>query len=440
MKYGCIRVVFVAILLSLTNTTFAGVCNTIIMPLGDSITKGTGSTSGSGYRRPLSTHLSNNGFNFDLVGSLQNGPDTFDFDHEGHGGWHTDDPVQNSIAPYTYEWLRKNPADYVLLHIGTNDISSNSEDAAEVAKVLDEIDKFSPETTVFLARIIDRDTQPIETTIFNDAVEAMALDRINLLNDKIVVVDQQSALIYPTDLADAVHPNNTGYQKMADTWYASLAPHLTTRCSGVPKITSTPEPMGYTSRKYQYDVRAFGEAPLFYELTSAPVDMTIDVDTGLLSWNPTTAGIADVQLRVYNAQGDTFINFSIDVQDTFVLDNGDLGTTAKGTWSISGGINPFGFDSLFSNAAGNTYTFDTGVIGTQEVSLWWTAYTNRVTNVPVEIYDGTVLLDTVTVNQTANGGAWNALGTYTFNTGARIVIHSLGGGTTSADAVRLIVQ
>ena len=64
----------------------------------------------------------------------------------------------------------------------------------------------------------------------------------------------------------------------------------------------------------------------------------------------------------------------------------------------------------------------------------------QVTNVPVEIYDGTVLLNTVAVNQQADGGQWNIIGTYNFTTGARVVIRSLGGGTASADAVRLLAQ
>ena len=57
-----------------------------------------------------------------------------------------------------------------------------------------------------------------------------------------------------------------------------------------------------------------------------------------------------------------------------------------------------------------------------------------VHTVPVDIYDGSTLIDTVYVNQTANGGKWNSLGTYTFSGTARVVINSQGGCTTSADA------
>lgn len=35
---------------------------------------------------------------------------------------------------------------------------------------------------------------------------------------KLFLVDMESALTYPTDLQDFLHPNNTGYEKMAPVW------------------------------------------------------------------------------------------------------------------------------------------------------------------------------------------------------------------------------
>ncbi len=119
-----------------------------------------------------------------------------------------------------------------------------------------------------------------------------------------------------------------------------------------------------------------------------------------------------------------------------IIDNGDPGTTPTGAWLTSGGPNPFGGSSLYSNEAGATYTYEASVNGTQQVSLWWTFFSNRCSSVQVAINDGTTLLDTVTVNQLQNGGQWNLLGTYTFSGTARVVINSQGGCTTSADAVK----
>ena len=59
----------------------------LIMPLGDSITRGEDLV---GYRRELYVDLKNAGYDVDFVGSLQDGSSTgytFDYDHEGHGGW-----------------------------------------------------------------------------------------------------------------------------------------------------------------------------------------------------------------------------------------------------------------------------------------------------------------------------------------------------------------
>ena len=74
-----------------------------------------------------------------------------------------------------------------------------------------------------------------------------------------------------------------------------------------------------------------------------------------------------------------------------------------------------------------------------QVSLWWTEYVNRSTIVPVKIYDGTTLIDTIRVNQKANGGKWNVLGAYNFSSKPKIIVVSEGNRLiTSADAVRLI--
>ncbi len=57
---------------------------------------------------------------------------------------------------------------------------------------------------------------------------------------------------------------------------------------------------------------------------------------------------------------------------------------------------------------------------------------------PVNIYDGTTLLDTVYVDHLTNGGQWNVLDTYTFTGTATIILRSQGSCTTSVDAVRFV--
>ena len=181
-----------------------------IMPLGDSITRGlSGSTNDTGYRRSLYLALKDSGYDADFVGSLVDGiPQDFDRNHEGHSGWQAEGGSGGGIAPNIYNWLVSNPADVVLLHIGTNDISNNdgaASTANQIAVILDNIDSWEAtnnDVWVILSRIINRnDVYSSETTTLNGLIQDLADTRI-AAGDKIVIVDMESALTYPGDLAD----------------------------------------------------------------------------------------------------------------------------------------------------------------------------------------------------------------------------------------------
>jgi hypothetical protein len=126
-------------------------------------------------------------------------------------------------------------------------------------------------------------------------------------------------------------------------------------------------------------------------------------------------------------------------QSEIIVDNGEVGTSSTGSWRVSGGADPYGDRSLYSRTAGATYIFETAISGAYEVSIWWTEWPSRSRNVPVEIYDGNTLIDTVTVNQYENGGQWNVLGTYTFSGTAGVTVVSEDRShSTCADAVRFL--
>ncbi len=211
-----------------------------IMPLGDSITWditfGDTRPDGlrTGYRQPLYLALQAEGFDVDFVGSLQAGQDAvpaFDPDNEGHSGW-----TDAQIAANIYNWLAANPADVILLHIGTNGLDPSPND---VAAILNEVDRYEGDhdivITVFIARIIQRVPYSGTTTQFNDNVEAMALARVAGQGDRIVMVDMEdgAGLIYQIDTSalvgdmyDYLHPNSKGYPKMAAQWFSALRPFL----------------------------------------------------------------------------------------------------------------------------------------------------------------------------------------------------------------------
>ena len=126
--------------------------------------------------------------------------------------------------------------------------------------------------------------------------------------------------------------------------------------------------------------------------------------------------------------------------NTLILDNGQPGTSFNGTWKVSGGVNPYGSNSLYASENGASYTFnvDLATPGEYQVFARWTEYNNRRTSVPYDIIHETGT-STVNVNQQQEGGTWQKLGsTWIFNNQATIRIRSLGNGTTSADAIKLV--
>lgn len=202
------------------------------MPLGNSITyddrSGDTRPSGllTGYRQPLWLALTDAGYDVDFVGSRVAGEDAvpaFDPDNEGYPGWTAGD-----IAANVYRFLVTNPADIVLLHIGTNRLTS---DPSEVENILNEIDRYeidhATNVIVILARISNRVRYSAVTTQFNNNVENMAENRI-FNGDDIIIVDMEDSagLIYELqpigDMYDDLHPNTGGYEKMADLWYTAI--------------------------------------------------------------------------------------------------------------------------------------------------------------------------------------------------------------------------
>jgi len=69
------------------------------------------------------------------------------------------------------------------------------------------------------------------------------------------------------------------------------------------QITSTPVTAAVEGAPYSYDVNATGNPAPTYSLTTAPVDMTINSTTGVISWTPTATGIYSVTVQASNGLG-----------------------------------------------------------------------------------------------------------------------------------------
>jgi len=205
-----------------------------IMPLGDSITLGVGSSGYTGYRKPLYLKLIDDGYSVDFVGSQENGDEFYDGDHSGFGGYKTSDinipntGIREGKEPYQLNsWLNKFSPDIILYHIGTNDLSppqSDPEKAADGANLtLSIIFSSDPDITVILAKIIlpdGRENFKNRVREYNALLESRARFWANL-GYSIVVADMENNL-ESTDYYDTRHPNEQGYLKMAEIWYHAI--------------------------------------------------------------------------------------------------------------------------------------------------------------------------------------------------------------------------
>lgn len=182
-----------------------------IMPLGDSITDG--AIIPGGYRTYLWNLLHNDGDNIDFVGSLSSGP-VGDSDHEGHIGW-----TIPQLAGSVYGWVSTYQPDIILLNIGANDVDHGDSAAnmtANLSRLLGSIYAARPGTYVIVSTLIPTSHGDQNTwNSFNASIPGIASA---YGGHKIVVLDMSHALGL-SDLADGIHPNSSGYSKMAGMWY-----------------------------------------------------------------------------------------------------------------------------------------------------------------------------------------------------------------------------
>ncbi|MFV2055433.1 MAG: LamG-like jellyroll fold domain-containing protein [Thiohalomonadales bacterium] len=263
-----------------------------IMPLGDSITRGSGDASPiGGYRRTLNPMLTASGYPNNFVGSLSEGSG-FDLNHEGHSGFSTD-----AIAAGLSGWLSTNPSDVVLLHIGTNGFL----DSANVANILNIIDTFDSNITVVVARIINFSNPDAVITMFNDDVETMVNARI-AAGDKLIMVDMEGALTYPVDMFDLEHPNAGGYDKMAQVWFGGLARFLPV-CNNMAPVfvqDTTNVPLTVLGASISFDVDVVSFSAPFFTVTSGPTGLTINSEKGRVNWTPAMSGKFSVTIEMSN--------------------------------------------------------------------------------------------------------------------------------------------
>ncbi len=207
-----------------------------VMPLGDSITQGYGSTGG-GYRKELFRLAVEGGKNVTFVGNANDfapNPPTvagqpFPTNHEGHGGF-----TVNQIADLVDASISRHQPHVVLLMIGTNDLNGG-QDAQGTAMRLDNlagrIIQDAPDALLVVASII-----PIENgnggkvQPYNSAL-ADIVDRRAAAGDHILFADNHAAFTSRQDygpawMGDTLHPNDDGYVQLGASYYESIGDFL----------------------------------------------------------------------------------------------------------------------------------------------------------------------------------------------------------------------
>ncbi|MET7933302.1 FG-GAP-like repeat-containing protein [Streptomyces sp. NPDC005322] len=190
-----------------------------VMPLGDSITEGFKSSHGAGYRSRLGSRLDAATRDLDFTGSQHSGQ-VADPDHEGYSG-----QLIDFVAGKAKTAVPLFHPSVVTLHVGTNDVDRGIDlqsAPTRLGRLIDQILRDSPDTTVLVATLVPSKGAATQDRIddYNDGV----VDQVRLraqAGKHVALVDMSD--VTADDLADNLHPNDRGYDKMADAWYRGIS-------------------------------------------------------------------------------------------------------------------------------------------------------------------------------------------------------------------------
>lgn len=151
------------------------------------------------------------------------------------------------------------------------------------------------------------------------------LDDVRIYND--ALSEDQIAALYASGGQDhiAATENTVG-----DVWQARVTPFSSTEAGPVyvsndltivptlPVITSIAQVAAIVDKPYSYQLTATGGPVPTFSVTSGPAGMTVDANSGLVSWTPSTSGTFSVTLTATNSEGSDDQSFDIEVADPTV--------------------------------------------------------------------------------------------------------------------------
>ncbi|GAA1016173.1 hypothetical protein GCM10009556_056810 [Acrocarpospora pleiomorpha] len=195
-----------------------------VMPAGDSITYGVGSSSGNGYRAMLWDRLREISSGLDFVGSNSSGS-MMDDDHNGYPGREID----TIAGPASRDASTMRP-NVVTLMAGTNDIQRDVDVAnapARLGRLIDQVLDGSPEVAIAVATLVPVVGDPpaqARRNAFNTEVRAL-VETYQDQGKKVMLAEMGP--MTADMMFDRLHPNDSGYafiaQEFAETTDAMIS-------------------------------------------------------------------------------------------------------------------------------------------------------------------------------------------------------------------------
>lgn len=191
------------------------------MPAGASVTFGVGSSTGDSYRKDLRDLLIGAGQTVNMVGTKKNGNFT-DNDVEATSGF-----VISQIAAAVSTAVPELLPNLVLVDAGTNNCNGGGtvpDAGANVTAMINDVFSQSPGVTVILTTILVNKIAAQDACRVDINEQYMSLvAELQEGGAKILLVDMRSPDGPTTDdLFDTRHPNDAGYQKMANVWLQGI--------------------------------------------------------------------------------------------------------------------------------------------------------------------------------------------------------------------------
>jgi lysophospholipase L1-like esterase len=197
------------------------------MPLGASITYGTASSDGNGYRAALRTQIissssSSTQNKVNMVGSRQSGTMT-DNDVEGWPGLRIEQ-VQAKARASVPVWK----PNVVLINAGTNDALQGwnvSSAGSRMEDLVRGVWSDSPRAVVVLSTLLVNSGVEAERNVglINRQYRELVARLMDGEGRRVVLAEmhgEKGPLV--EDLADGTHPTDEGYRKMAEVWFEAL--------------------------------------------------------------------------------------------------------------------------------------------------------------------------------------------------------------------------